>query len=97
MTTDCLDHLLQYVQADRRVCPNPSEWNELWEMLPNKKCVGQSWEPPPPIILAAWSSPATYKMVRLEEHIRYAEKQGVLEEVDTYLRELKPALWFYLK
>jgi hypothetical protein len=67
MTTDYLDRLLQYAKAEYRVCPNPAEWNELWDMLPNKKRVEQNWGPPLPLILAAWSQLAISNLVRLEE------------------------------
>ena len=29
--------LLVYVQAKQRVCPQPQQWNALWEMLPGKR------------------------------------------------------------
>jgi hypothetical protein len=49
-----LHDLLNYVRDNRRVCPVPQRWNELWEMLPDRKRVGNGWEPPLPLILAAW-------------------------------------------
>ena len=96
-TSELLDDLLAYVRSEKRVCPNPQEWHQLWEMLPDKKRVGQGREPPLPLILDAWwDTPALSKMVRLEEHIRYAYQHGVLEQVDAFLRQLKPEQWFYL-
>jgi hypothetical protein len=47
-------------------------------------------------MLAAWSEPALPKIMRLEEHIRYAADHGVLEEVDHFLRSLTPEQWFTL-
>jgi hypothetical protein len=62
--------LLDYVKADGRICPNPKEWNVLWEMLPDKQQFGSSWEPPLPLILAAWlETPHFRKEARLNEHI----------------------------
>ena len=29
-----LEALLEFVRSNRRVCPLPKRWNELWEMLP---------------------------------------------------------------
>ena len=69
MYEEKLTGLLEYVRADGRVCPNPQEWQALWEMLPDKKRVGAGWAPPLPLILAAWSGPALTKILRLEEHI----------------------------
>jgi len=93
---DRLTKLLEYVRADGRICPNPQEWTALWEMLPNKKRIGPSWEPPLPLILAAWhDTPGLLKMLRLQEHIYFAAEHGVIDEIDIYLRSLKEEQWFY--
>jgi len=36
------------------------------------------------------------KILRLEEHIRYAAAHGVLEKVDRYLRRLPESEWAHL-
>lgn len=90
-----LKALLKYVKADGRVCPIPDRWSELWDMLPDKKKIGSGWEPPLPLILAAWNSPHLMKILRLEEHIHYAAEHGALDEVNSFLRNLKPEQWFY--
>lgn len=80
MTDEKLDALLKYVKSDGRICPNPQEWSALWEMLPDKKSVGMGWEPPLPLILAAWwETPLLAKILRFDEHIRYAVEHGVLD------------------
>ncbi|MBN2387687.1 MAG: hypothetical protein JXB85_11770 [Anaerolineales bacterium] len=95
--SDKLSDLLEFVKSENRICPNPQEWQVLWEMLPDKKQVGLGWEPPTPLILAAWwEAPALSKIVRLAEHIQYAAEHGALDGVDTYLRGLKPEQWFYM-
>ena len=90
-----LDMLLDFVRSEGRVCPMPLEWNELWEMLPDKKRIGAGWEPAIPLILAAWDSPEMLKALRLEDHIRYAAAHGILNQVDQFLRSLHPEQWFY--
>jgi DNA-binding CsgD family transcriptional regulator len=35
-----LAKLLNYGQAEGRICPQPQPWNELWDMLPDKERVG---------------------------------------------------------
>jgi hypothetical protein len=98
MPADKLTELLEYVRAEGRVCPNPQEWHAPWEMLPDKQRIGDGWEPPLPLILGAWwDTPALFKMIRLEEHIRYAEKHGGLDQVDAYLRRLQQDEWFIIK
>jgi hypothetical protein len=90
-----LEALLVYVQAEGRICPQPQRWNQLWKMLPNKQRVGSQWKPPLPLILAAWShSTGLDKMLRLEEHIMYAAKNGVLDKVDHFLRGLSHHDWY---
>jgi hypothetical protein len=92
-----LNELMEYVSSDGRVCPLPTRWKELWELLPGRRRVGDGWEPALPLILAAWSSTsASAKMHRLQEHIRYAEEHGALEQVDRFLRALPEAEWAHL-
>ncbi len=96
MTDMRLAPLVAYVQADRRVCPMPASWNQLWEMLPDRRRVGSGWEPPLPLILGAWSvASLREKRQRLVEHIEYSAQRGVLEEVDKFLRELASDDWLY--
>ena len=50
-----LKPLVEYVQSEGRVCPMPIYWNELWQMLPDKRQKENGkWEPSLPLILAAW-------------------------------------------
>ena len=92
-----LSALLEYVRSDGRICPMPDYWNQLWEMLPDKKRLGSGWEPPLPLILAAWwDAPALSKILRLQEHICYAAEHGVLDDVDKFLRALSNDQWFRL-
>lgn len=89
-----LGSLLDYVRADGRVCPVPTRWHELWELLPDRHRAGGGWEPPLPLILAAWwTTPALAKMLRLQEHIRWAADHGALEAVDAFLRSLPDDEW----
>jgi hypothetical protein len=93
-----LEALLEYVKADGRICPMPRYWDRLWEMLPDKKRVGREWIPPPPLTLAVWwETPLLAKTLRLDKHIRYAAEHGALDDVDSYLRGLRPEEWFYGK
>ena len=72
----------------------PQQWSTLWEMLPNRTRSGSSWQPAPPFILATWhDSPALLKMLRLKEHIDWAEQHGVLGEVDKFLRSRLESEW----
>ncbi|SRR5258708_21468665 len=92
------DDLIKYCHDNGRVCPMPTRWNELWERLPNRKRVGAGWEPGLPLILAAWhDTPAILKMVRLQEHIEWAEKNGALDEIGAFLRSLPEEDWAHIQ
>jgi hypothetical protein len=66
-------------------------------MLPNRKQVGAGWQPPLPLILAAWDeTPALSKMVRLVEHIEWAEKHNALSAIAKFLHSLREEDWFHV-
>ena len=72
----------------------PQHWHRLWEMLPNRAQVGAGWQPPVPLILAAWyDTPPISKMLRLAEHIEWAAKHDALDSVGRFLRELREEDW----
>ena len=49
-----VEDLCRHVQSEGQVCPMPLKWKELYEMLPDTQRVGSGWNPPLPLILAAW-------------------------------------------
>ena len=75
----------------------PQRWSALWELLPDRRRAGGGWEPPLPLILAAWDeTPAMPKMLRLAEHIEWAAEHGALESLAAFLRDLGEEDWFHL-
>lgn len=97
MQNDTLKSLIAYCQEHNCICPQPQEWNELWEMLPARERKGDGWEPALPLILAAWhDTPAMLKMLRLQEHIRWADEHGVLQEISIFIRGLSESNWFHI-
>ena len=95
--TDTVDSLINYSRENSRVCPMPMQWDALWKLLPNRKRVGSGWEPALPLILAAWhDTPALTKILRLEEHIKWADKENALSVISTFLRNLPEDQWFHL-
>ncbi len=92
-----IEEVLKEIQKNDRICPQPGKWNELFEMLPNKKRKGNGWEPSLPLILAAWwDTPAMLKMLRLKEHIEWAFKEGCLDEVYKFLLSLSEKEWHHI-
>jgi len=95
--SEAIESLIAFCRENGRVCPLPQLWNRLWEMLPDRLRAGAGWQPPPPLILAAWhDTPAMLKMLRLTEHIEWAAKHGSLEVVETFLRGLCEDDWFHI-
>lgn len=92
-----LENVLALVQQNRRVCPQPQRWNELYQMLPGKKRKGAGWEPALPLILAAWwHTPAMSKALRLREHLEWAESHDCLDDVHSFLAALPESEWHHL-
>src|SRR5665213_4385502 len=94
---DSIESLVAYCRENNRICPLPLPWDRLWEMLPGRSRVGAGWQPPLPLILAAWhDTPAILKMLRLAEHIEWAAKHGSLEAIGNFLRELREDDWYHI-
>lgn len=91
-----LNELLKYCSENGRIFPMPMRWKDLYDMLPNTRQIGAGWEPPLPLILAAWYEPALLKVIRFQEHLQWANKHGALEQMDRFLRGLPEEEWFHV-
>jgi hypothetical protein len=90
-----LDDIVAAAPADNRVCPMPKEWNELWDMLPEKKRLPGQRSALLPIPVAWEATPDEDKRERFIAHLRYAKEQGVLEQVAAFLSLLPWEQWHY--
>jgi hypothetical protein len=92
---ETLESLSALCSENNRAVPNPDSWNQLYGMLKNKRQNSSGvWEPPLPLILGAWwHSMPIEKVMRFQEHLKWAEKEGQLEEVGGYLRSLREDEW----
>jgi hypothetical protein len=89
-----LTALLVYVREERLVCPQPQVWSRLFDLLPDKRRVGNGWEPPLPHILAAWDNTSDFeKRERFLLHIRWAADHGAFEQVNQFVRAIPPERW----
>jgi len=96
VTMQALEALLSYVNEGSRVCPMPVQWDELWQSLPDRRRVGNGWEPAAPLILAGWwASTNDDKRERLAYHIRWAFEHGAFEAADRFLRMLPTEHWHH--
>ncbi len=97
MSNETFKQLIEYCQAEGRICPLPEYWNQLWEMLPEKQRAGAGWLPAAPLILAAWwDSVPLAKAARLREHIVWAHNHNGLVRVAIFLRALPESAWFHI-
>lgn len=95
MSEETLESLWTYCTAQNRIIPR--DWNRLYNLLHNKRQkAGGGWEPPLPLILAAWDEAMPIeKQLRFKEHILWAEKQNQLNEIGFYLRKLNESEWYH--
>lgn len=92
---ESFESLWAYCSENDRAVPNPDSWNALYKRLKNTKQKSSGgWEPPLPLILGAWgNSVPSEKVLRFQEHLKWAEKEGQLEEVGLFLRALAEEKW----
>ena len=87
-----LEQLEQFCLTENRVCPMPVYWMRLYDIVVRGD---KNTSLSVPLILAAWGETTNLdKMVRLVEHLHFAEQNGTLDEADAYLRELPLSGWF---
>lgn len=91
------DDVLREATKNNRVCPMPFEWRTLYDMLPEKRQTSTGWEPPPPLILAAWwHTLPLAKTERFRLHLDWAESHGCINRVEAFLRDLPEDKWYHL-
>jgi hypothetical protein len=91
-----LNEVITEAGKNGRACPQPERWNELYELLPNRERKGMGWEPPLPLILAAWwDASIISKTIRFKEHLEWADTHGALEEIYEFLINLSEEEWYH--
>jgi hypothetical protein len=89
-----IDSLLAFIDSKNYICPDIDVWFRLTEILQKENKINHD-KFPPPLILAGWSwSDDSEKKSRFKEHIFWAEKAGLIDLTNTYLRNLKPTDWY---
>ena len=89
-----VEDLILYVKSDKRVCPNPSEWDQISQIIgaakPGHKCV--------PLILAGWAFTSDQqKRDRLIEQIHHAIYLGedIFQTFAQAIYDLEKEDWYY--
>lgn len=92
---DAFNTLWAVCTANNRAIPR--DWNKLYDLLRNKRQKPSGgWEPPLPLILAAWHHTMPIeKVLRFKEHVQWACDQGQADEIGAYLRGLKEEEWYH--
>lgn len=91
------EHDLQdLARRNSRVCPQPKHWSRVYQLLPETRQVGIAWEPPLPLILAAWEDASdTSKAARFQDYIAWAASHGATDVVHDYLAALSESDWHH--
>lgn len=88
-----VDDAMLEARKNNRVCPLPARWQELYQMLPERK----NNQPTPPLIGPSWkATPSISKRMCLREHLEWAETKGNLPEVMAFLRQLPEEEWHHM-
>ena len=91
-----LTEMMAICKINNRVCPQPQKWNKLWQLLKNKKRVGNGWIPSLPLILAAWHQSSDFsKRERFIEHLKWADEQNQIDEIFQFLITLDEIDWYH--
>ena len=89
-----IQDILDDINKKNYVCPMPRQWDKCWRLLPGSKRNGsEEGEPPPPLILSAWSSSPKEKYLRFKEHLEWAQSHQVLDKLYNYLNSLNEKDW----
>lgn len=81
---------------NNRICPMPSHSQNLYNLLSDKERKGMGWNPPVPMILAAWHEASdSSKAMRLKEHIDWAFTHGNGDQIVAFLVSLKEEDWYH--
>lgn len=92
-----LDAAMLVARRNNRVCPRPQRWAQLAELLPVRRTLRGQQPPPAPVTGVAWSStPPLTKRLCFRGQIKWAEREGVLEEVMAFMQALPEEDWLHM-
>jgi hypothetical protein len=92
-----LEAAMLVARRNNRVCPRPEHWNEFMKLLPARKGLRGTQQPPAPATGAAWAvTPALTKRLCFREQIEWAERAGNIESVMAFMQTLSEADWLHI-
>ena len=84
-------------RRNNRLCPQPAQWQRLYELLPDKAHGVRGWQPAPPVSEQAWAvTPSLAKRMCLRDHIEWAESHAALDAVYSFLKDLPENQWHHM-
>ena len=88
-----VDDAMLEARKNNRVCPIPARWQELYQMLLDRK----NNRPTPPLVGASWqATPSISKRMCLREHLEWAEAKGSLDPVLAFMKQLPEGEWHHM-
>lgn len=92
-----LETAMLVARRNNRVCPRPQRWDALMTLLPARKTLRGTAQPPAPPTGAAWAvTPSLTKRLCFREHIEWAERGGVLEDVMAFMQSMAEEEWLHM-
>ena len=89
--------LVALFAINKRVCPQPHRWNELYKVFSYAAVVRKVAPPDRPLVLAAWhETPALLKAIRMRDHIHWACAHGLEDWLTDWLHRLDEGDWHHL-
>jgi hypothetical protein len=92
-----LETAMLVARRNNRVCPRPQRWDAFMALLPPRRTLRGSAQPPAPPTGAAWNvTPSLTKRLCFREHIEWAERAGVLEDVMAFMQSMAEEEWLHM-
>ncbi|MBC5782240.1 hypothetical protein H8N03_04740 [Ramlibacter sp. USB13] len=92
-----LEAAMIVARRNNRVCPRPPQWDAFMKLLPPKKSLRGTQQPPAPATGAAWAiTPPLTKRLCFREQIEWAERAGVLEAVMAFMQSMPEEEWLHM-
>jgi hypothetical protein len=92
-----LEGAMLVARRNNRVCPRPDRWNAFTSMLPPRKTLRGSQQPPAPATGAAWGiTPPLTKRLCFREQVEWAERAGMLDAVMDFMQGMSEDEWLHM-
>ncbi|HEX2547489.1 MAG TPA: hypothetical protein VHL79_21580 [Ramlibacter sp.] len=92
-----LEAAMLVARRNNRVCPRPERWIEFSALLPPRKGLRGTQNPPAPATGAAWAlTPPLTKRLCFREQIEWAERAGILEAVMSFMLSMPESDWLHM-